>query len=86
MSLTNPTYNELAQMDHFFAGFAIEAVAICYGVVGVVTLALAAYVLGREFWFDLKYETPEISGGIKGGILDTVSWAAGILSAIWILR
>lgn len=35
----------------------------------------------KEFWFDLKYETPETSGGVSGGIMDFAGYVAGIVIA-----
>ena len=43
-------------------------------VAGVVAL----FAIWKEFWFDLRYETPETSGGIKGGIKDFSGYVAGV--------
>jgi hypothetical protein len=85
MSLTNPTYNELAQTAHFFAAFVIAHIAAhvfgWYALVGIV-----GYALVKEFWFDLKYETQEVSGGIRGGIMDAAFLIAGAICGVLLLR
>ena len=65
MSLINPTYDQLAQYAHFFSAF---SAALLFGwyAIGVVVI----YAVIKEFWFDLKYETPEVSGGFSGGMMD----------------
>jgi len=40
--------------------------------------AVMLFALWKEFWFDLRYETPETSGGIKGGLIDFSGYVAGI--------
>ena len=87
VSLKNPTYNELAQMAHFFgAGFIILA----SGGFGqhlhwYLSAALVFYALLKEFWYDLRYERPEVSGGVKGGIVDLLFYVLGVLVANLIL-
>lgn len=83
MSLTNPTYNELAQTAHFFgAGFVVLA-AGRFGphLHWYLTGLLMLYAGVKEFWYDLRYETPEVSGGVKGGVVDLSFYALGVLVA-----
>jgi len=84
MSISNPTYNELAQYCHFFAAFSIEATAAHFGYPISGAVLSSAYILIKEFWYDLKYERPEVSGGWTGGLLDAACWVGGGLSAFWI--
>jgi hypothetical protein len=44
-----------------------------------------AFVLVKEFWFDLKYEDAETSGGIDGGARDAAFYGVGIAAALLIL-
>lgn len=47
------------------------------------SVALAVpFVLGKEFWYDKKYETAATSGGNKGGVRDMVGWYLGIAAVL----
>lgn len=72
MSLSNPTYNQLAQIAHVAAFYGIALTLMIFHptwrweVQGIGI----AYGLLKEFWFDLRYETTEISGEFVGGLTD----------------
>jgi len=36
----------------------------------------------KEFWYDMHYETPEVSGGWKGGLLDFSFYQVGIILSL----
>lgn len=84
MSLTNPTYNMLAQIGHTLAGFSAVTYASRFGttpmrVVSALVMGVAAI---KEFWFDMKYETAEVSGGLDGGLEDFGFYSLGVLLGI----
>lgn len=89
MSFTNPTYDNLAQTAHALAGYAIVLTASQFGgkppiVVGGLFVVYAAV---KEFWFDIHYETPEVSGGWSGGVKDFAFYMVGLaagLIVIWL--
>jgi len=39
------------------------------------------YALLKEFWFDLRYESPETSGGFDGSFRDFCFYVVGIVAA-----
>jgi len=65
MSITNPTSDNLAQTAHALAGYGIALTAARFGTVPLLVVAglFIAYAAIKEFWFDMHYETPEVSGG-----------------------
>jgi len=85
MSLANPTYNGLAQAAHAFAAYSIVLTAAYkfgYRVMIVIALLLVAFAIVKEFWFDLKYERPEVSGGWSGGVEDFSFYVIGVCVAL----
>jgi len=89
VSLRNPTYNELAQAAHFFGAAFVVLASGRFGphLHWYFSAALIIYALLKEFWYDLHYERPEVSGGIKGGIVDFSFYALGVLVAnllLWV--
>ena len=40
--------------------------------------AIVLIALWKEFWFDLRYEAPATSGGIKGGWIDFTGYMVGL--------
>jgi hypothetical protein len=54
---------------------------------GVFLGSILGIVYGviKEFWFDLRYESLETSGGIRGGVIDLCGYIAGIALANLIL-
>ena len=87
MSLKNPTYNELAQSAHFFGAAFIILASGGFGqhLHWYLSAAVVFYALLKEFWYDLRYERPEVSGGVKGGIVDLLFYVLGVLVANLIL-
>jgi hypothetical protein len=88
MSLKNPTFNELAQAAHALAGYGLILTAARIGHVAiiVVCLLLVVYAAIKEFWFDMRYERPEVSGGFKGGVEDFSFYMIGMVVGLIVLR
>lgn len=64
------TFNTVAQSAHFFSGLAVVLVCARLRVSWPVTVgAWTAFTLAKEFWFDFRYETPEVRGS---SLLDAV--------------
>ena len=85
--LINPTFNLLAYIAHAAVFYSLlMTVYFFWGhhAAAVATVDAVVYGLAKEFWFDLKYEKPEVSGGLKGGALDLLTYLIGI-AAFWIV-
>lgn len=83
------SFNFVCQMTHWsFAAFLTLTVArLAPSAIGAyIVLAICAAAI-KEFWYDLKYETPDAmgSGGIKGSIEDFTFYMIGLVSAMIIL-
>jgi hypothetical protein len=87
MSLTNPTYDNLAQAAHALAGYGIVLTAARYGYIPlvVVSVLLIIYAAVKEFWFDLAYERPDVSGGLLGGWKDFSFYMVGLIAGLVVL-
>lgn len=84
MSIVNPTYDNLAQAAHALAGYGIALTAARFGTqpLVVVSILFVAYAAVKEFWFDLKYERPDVSGGLLGGVKDFAFYMAGLVAGL----
>lgn len=62
---------------------AILIPAFFWGPVSLLPAALAINVFAgvKEFWYDLKYETPATSGGLVGGLEDFAGYELGAVIA-----
>jgi hypothetical protein len=86
--VTDPSPNFIAQAAHlFFAGFVLLAAVHLFGasvewpVVGGGVLLSAA----KEFFYDMHYESPGVSGELPGGFMDFSFYMLGLFVAIVIL-
>ncbi len=81
MSITNPTSDNLAQTAHALAGYGIALTAARFGTVPLLVVAglFIAYAAIKEFWFDMHYETPEVSGGWEQRLAKLVGGVAVIV-------
>lgn len=86
MSLSNPTYQELANYAHAGAGASVVLVAGHFGYPLLAAGMVALYGVVKEFWYDLKYERPEVSGGVRGGFTDIAGYLTGVILAIAVLK
>jgi hypothetical protein len=84
MSITNPTSDNLAQTAHALAGYGIALTAARFGTVPLLVVAglFIAYAAIKEFWFDMHYETPEVSGGWSGGVKDFSFYMVGLVAGL----
>lgn len=84
MSIVNPTYDNLAQAAHALAGYGIALTAARFGTqpLVVVSILFVVYAAAKEFWFDVKYERPEVSGGLLGGVKDFAFYIAGLVAGL----
>ena len=48
-------------------------------------LAFSVYAAGKEFWYDMKYETPADSGGIAGSLKDFCYYNIGGVAGLSIV-
>lgn len=46
------------------------------------TAAVLLFSAWKEFWFDIHYETPELSGEWLGGIVDFSTYQLGMILAL----
>lgn len=80
--LTNMPASWITQIAHF---------AVCYGIVRTfpgdklwIAVGIVAYAFVKEFWFDIKFEKPKVSGGWPGGLIDFIFLASGGLLGAWV--
>lgn len=78
------TLDEVATGLHIALGALFVTFPVCWGVhharlwgSGVCIV----FAVIKEFWFDLKYEDIETSGGVSGGVLDFAGYCGGVLLA-----
>lgn len=75
---------ELAQGLHAALGALFVLLPVAMGFHHGTMVGNSAGILFsavKEFWFDIHYETPETSGGLKGGIKDFSFYLAGMAAA-----
>jgi hypothetical protein len=78
MSITNPTYDNLAQTAHALAGCGIALTpALWYRAASSGSLAYSSRTLPSKSSGLMHYETPEVSGGCSSGvkIFRSIWWA-----------
>lgn len=79
---TDPLFNFVSQMAHWLASaFATLAVAHLFGahaLMWFVPCGIAAAAV-KEFWYDLRFETPAVSGEIDGGVEDFAFYVIGFV-------
>lgn len=81
MSL-NPSPNAIAQTAHFFIASTIILGAAAIGRHTMIpSIAIVCYGILKEFVWDLKFETPEVSGGLLGGLQDFAFYILGMAAA-----
>lgn len=87
MSLTNPTYDNLAQTAHALAGYAVVLTASQFGTKPLIVVAglFVVYAAVKEFWFDIHYEKPEVSGGWTGGVKDFAFYMVGLIAGLIVI-
>lgn len=78
----------LANGLHVALGALFVTFPVCWGIhhpqlwgsgVGIM------FGIVKEFWFDLKYEDPDTSGGIAGGFEDLAGYFIGIVLANFLI-
>ncbi len=80
--MTNPSFNTVSQFAHAGVAYSITlSVLVALGYPALlwflpITIGLAA---GKEFWYDYKYETPEVRGS---SLEDFAFYLIGIGSAV----
>jgi hypothetical protein len=79
--LTNMPQSWITQIAHF---------AVMYGIAMTfpahpywLAAGIVGYAAWKEFYFDIRYELPAVSGGIRGGIVDFCFLSAGGLLGAW---
>jgi len=79
MSLTNPTFDELAQVAHASVTCNLVIVAAHWGTKPMLAVAgaIIVFALWKEFWFDMHEERLDVSGGWNGGVQDFAFYALG---------
>jgi hypothetical protein len=86
--MLNPSYTFVCQAAHLCAaGFLMLAAVHLWGPAAELPMLYGGIALAalKEFWCDLHFETPEISGGIKGGVIDFSFYVLGLLLAALVL-
>ena len=75
----------MANAGHFLAGLSVLLVAHTFshaaGPLSIVSALFVTYALGKEYWFDLRYESGE---DVASSTVDFVGYIAGHVVA-WAL-
>jgi hypothetical protein len=78
--MENP--QNLANIGHALAGYAVLLTAIFFTSswlpLAIIEVLLAVYVLTKEFWYDLKYETGET---MRSSTIDALGYLIGNILA-----
>ena len=90
----DPSYQGLADVGHFLAAYSVLITVGLFlfafhrpwSYLLAVAGAETGYGIWKEFWFDLKYESPDVSGGIRGGIRDLAGYCLGAATALAVTR
>lgn len=48
-------------------------------------IAFSVYAAGKEFWYDVNYETPNVSGGTSGSMRDFCYYIVGVVAGLGIV-
>ena len=73
---------------HFFTGLAAASWGFILGGQAGAAGALILVVLlaaWKEFWWDIRYEPPQLSGGYLGGLRDFSGYLGGAAFALLLL-
>lgn len=80
----------LANIGHALAGACVVLTTVLFThswrTIGIVEALLTAYVLGKEYWYDLRYETGETVGSSTEdalGYLVGDVWAILMVIVAW---
>lgn len=90
MSIPDNVADLWAQSSHLgWSAFAVMAPAALFprfiGAPIIGFCAIIAFAAAKEFWWDLRNETPDESGGIGGGWEDFSHYLCGAVAAILLL-
>ncbi len=79
--MENP--QNLANIGHALAGYAVLVTALLFTSkwlpLAIVEVLLTVYVLTKEFWYDLKYETGET---VRSSTIDALGYLIGNIVAV----
>lgn len=91
-SLINPTPEKSYALNHFLIGFSVQLLT---GYIGlrlgwghfwiVGTVIVVAFAIWKEFFYDPKQETKDVSGGWKGDIEDFLEYLIGCGAALLVI-
>jgi hypothetical protein len=80
--ITGKQYNQLAQLNHVLAGTTwIWGTALFFGEHWLFLYAGVFAAAIKEFWYDERYESPEIRGS---SFQDFIFYCVGLFGAVWI--
>ena len=80
--ITDPEFNLVSQLSHFGWGLAVVLIANLWGYSTTAAWMWIIYCILKEFWYDAKYETPEVKGSSK---LDFWVAVAGSMAALLLI-
>lgn len=80
--LTNMPASWITQVAHFAASYGIAMTFPEHRA--ALALGITVYAAFKEFFFDIEYERPEVSGGWSGGAVDFLFLAGGGILGAWI--
>jgi hypothetical protein len=77
--IDDKTFNQVSQFAHFGCAAALVLAGAAFGHVWIAAIAMLVWAVMKEFWYDEKYETPEVRGS---GLEDFLFYAIGIVTAV----
>jgi hypothetical protein len=85
--MTNDQFdNMVAQIAHASAAYAVTVTFYVFGISMIYPiLSIVAFAALKEFWYDIKYESPEESGGVPGSIKDFIFYLLGLTLALLVV-
>ena len=93
MSLTNSISSFIEKMAYDYTHFLTATTVVSWGYIlgkghgsAWASAGVLVFALAKEFYWDLRYETPVLSGGYLGGLRDFAGYLVGVASSLSLLK